>query len=128
MVPPDGGASGEPSYVYCAQCGAKASVDWSFCRSCDASLGDAESVEGKLIVRNDGTDVDLTEFVGEPTGCLKCGHTEVEVHDIGTTGQGFSRLLDVQSRRFRSVACSRCGYTELYSGRRSDEAVDLFMR
>jgi hypothetical protein len=31
----DGTGGGRPD-VYCAECGAKASPDWSFCRSCEA--------------------------------------------------------------------------------------------
>jgi predicted nucleic-acid-binding Zn-ribbon protein len=130
----DSGATGDDGdgrrrpYVYCAECGAKASPDWSFCRSCEASLEDAETADGKVIVRNDGEDVDLTEFVGEETGCRKCGHEDVTVEDVAATGDGAARLLDVENRRFRAVACARCGYTEFYSGRSSREAVDLFVR
>jgi predicted nucleic-acid-binding Zn-ribbon protein len=81
-----------------------------------------------VIVRNDGEDVDLTELVGEETGCRKCGHGDVGVEDIATTGDGAARLFGADNRRFRAVSCARCGYTEFYNGRSSREAVDLFLR
>jgi predicted nucleic-acid-binding Zn-ribbon protein len=132
MVPSDdsetaGSGSKRPAHVYCPECGSKASADWSFCRSCEASLSDAESADDRLIVRNDGEDVDLSEHVDGETGCPKCGHTEADVDDIATTGNGVSRLLDVQNRRFRAVSCTRCGYTEFYKGRRPSEVIDLFI-
>jgi hypothetical protein len=119
--------SSRPSHVYCPECGAKASPDWSFCRRCEASLEGAEPADDRLIVRNDGEDVDLSGAIGGETGCPKCGHTEAEVDDIATTGNGLSRLFDVQNRRFRAVSCARCGYTEFYRGRSPDEIVDLFI-
>jgi predicted nucleic-acid-binding Zn-ribbon protein len=118
---------GDPTHVYCPDCGSKAAADWSFCRSCRASLEGAEP-EHALVVREDGTDVDLSAFTGEPDGCVKCGHDEATADDIGTTGQGFSRGLDVQNRRFRAVSCTRCGYTELYRDRSARTAVALFLR
>lgn len=116
------------SYVYCPECDAKASVDWSFCRNCQASLGDAEPVDDTLIVRNDGRDIDLSAFVNEETGCPKCGHADAEVDDIATTGNDASRLVDLQNRRFKAVTCTRCGYSEFYKDRRPDEARALFLR
>lgn len=116
-----------PSSVYCPECGTEASADWTFCRNCEASLSDAEPAAGRLVVRNDGENVDLSDLVEEETGCPKCGHTEADLDDIATTGAGLTRLLDVQNRRYRAVSCTRCGYTEFYKGRRPNEALDLFI-
>jgi len=56
MVPAtdDADDAAEPSYVHCPECGTKASADWSFCRSCEASLDGAEPAEEK----------DLDLFIG----------------------------------------------------------------
>jgi hypothetical protein len=128
MAPPnDDDGSNEPSYVYCPECKARASPDWTFCRSCEASLDDAEPPGDRLIVRNDGEDVDLSEHIDGESGCPKCGHTDAEVDDIATTGTGLSMLFDIQNRHFRVVSCTRCGYTEFYRGRRRGEALDIFI-
>jgi hypothetical protein len=129
MVPTDGNPddSNRSDYVYCPECGTKASADWSFCRGCEASLDGAESADERLNVRNDGEDVDPSEFVDGEAGCPKCGHGDAEVDDIATTGDGLSRLFDIQNRRFEAVSCTRCGYTEFYRGRRPSEVLDLFI-
>jgi len=123
MAPTDGS-----SYVYCSECGTKASADWSFCRNCEASLSDAEVANENLIVRNDGEDVDLSEFLDETHGCLKCGHMDATVDDIAITSNDMARALDVESRRFKTVSCTRCGYTEHYKERGPNEALALFFR
>ena len=38
------------------------------------------------------------------------------------------RALDVESRRFKAVSCTRCGYTEQYKRRQPEEALTLFLR
>jgi predicted nucleic-acid-binding Zn-ribbon protein len=127
MGPPndaDDSDSKESSFVYCSDCGAKASRNWTYCRNCEGSLDDP--VEGSFLSA-DGERVEITELSGDSEGCPKCGHTDAEVDDIATTGTGFSRLFDVQNRRFRAVSCTRCGYTEFYRGRTPDEVVDLFI-
>lgn len=112
----------DPRFVHCAECGAKASPAWSFCRSCNASLDDArppeEGVEGIL-------PEDAPTF--EESGCPKCGHDEAEVDEVATTGTGPSRLFDVQNRRFTVVSCTNCGYSELYRGQDADVILDLFL-
>lgn len=121
MVPADGGSN----YVYCAECGLKASADWSYCRSCEASLADATPADERLIVRNDGEDVDLTEYV-DSDGCPKCGYTEAEVQAVAATDDGVGRVLGVENRRFKAASCTRCGYTEFYKGRKRSEVLKLF--
>ncbi|MCD6234301.1 MAG: GTP-binding protein [Candidatus Neomarinimicrobiota bacterium] len=46
--------------------------------------------------------------------CPKCGNTDYEVDQIRTTGGGFSKIFDVQNKKFVAVSCTRCRYTELY--------------
>ena len=46
--------------------------------------------------------------------CPKCGHTQCDVQEMRATGGIFSKIFDVQSRRFTTVTCQQCTYTELY--------------
>ena len=48
--------------------------------------------------------------------CPKCGNTRAGVDEIRTTGKGFSRLFDIQNKKFTVVTCSRCKYSEFYKG------------
>ena len=46
--------------------------------------------------------------------CPKCGNVQYEVGEFRATGGFLSKLLDVQSKRFTTVTCTRCQYTEIY--------------
>jgi len=46
--------------------------------------------------------------------CPKCGGTDYEVGQFRATGGILTKVFDVQSKRFTTVTCSRCRYTEMY--------------
>ncbi len=46
--------------------------------------------------------------------CPKCQNQHY-VHDqIQTTGGNFAKLFDVQNKKFITISCTQCGYTELF--------------
>ena len=46
--------------------------------------------------------------------CPKCGNTEYESDQFQATGGNFAKLFDVQNKKFITLSCTQCGYTELY--------------
>ncbi|HAL46628.1 MAG: GTP-binding protein [SAR202 cluster bacterium] len=46
--------------------------------------------------------------------CDKCDGTRYEAGEIRTTGSGISRFLNLQNKKFATVSCADCGYTEIY--------------
>lgn len=46
--------------------------------------------------------------------CPKCRNTTYDTGQMRTTGGILSKIFDVQSRKFTTVTCRRCSYTELY--------------
>ena len=46
--------------------------------------------------------------------CAKCGNREFDVDQFRATGGMFSKIFDVQNKRFLTVTCTRCTYTEVY--------------
>ena len=56
--------------------------------------------------------------------CPKCGNMEYEADQFQATGGNFAKLFDVQNKRFPTITCTRCGYTELYK-EMSDGAMDV---
>ncbi|ELZ47837.1 hypothetical protein C464_07945 [Halorubrum coriense DSM 10284] len=60
-------------------------------------------------------------------GCPKCGGTETETDEIATSGTGLTKMFDVQNRSFLVVSCANCGYSELYKGQSSGDAIDFFL-
>lgn len=57
--------------------------------------------------------------------CTKCGHTQYETTQIRTTGSGLSRFLNLQNQKFTVIACSDCGYAELYKQKRGGVIGDI---
>lgn len=52
--------------------------------------------------------------------CLKCGNQEFDAGEFRATGGAFAKIFDVQNKRFTTVSCRQCGYTEIY---RSDTST-----
>ena len=46
--------------------------------------------------------------------CPKCSNPTFETGEMRTTGGMLSKIFDVQSRKFSTVTCGRCRYTEVY--------------
>ena len=46
--------------------------------------------------------------------CVKCGNTEFEQDQFQATGGTFAKLFDVQNKKFVTITCKKCGYTEIY--------------
>lgn len=46
--------------------------------------------------------------------CPKCKCEGYNTDTIRTTGGAFSKLFDVQNKRFDTISCNNCGYTEFY--------------
>lgn len=51
--------------------------------------------------------------------CVKCGCREYEHDQFQATGGNFAKIFDVQNKKFITVSCRNCGYTELYKANTS---------
>jgi len=51
--------------------------------------------------------------------CTKCANTKYEEGEIRTTGGFWSKLFDVQNKKFFHISCTNCGFTEFYSAKSS---------
>jgi len=58
--------------------------------------------------------------------CDKCAGTRCETGEIRTTGSGFSRHLNFQHKKFATVSCTTCGYTEIYKMGSGGKISDIF--
>lgn len=61
--------------------------------------------------------------------CDKCGCDQYESDQFQATGGNFAKIFDVQNKKFITVSCRRCGYTELYKVETSDgwNVLDFLM-
>lgn len=51
--------------------------------------------------------------------CPKCGNTSFESDQFQATGGDFAKLFNVQNKKFITISCTQCGYTELYRAQTS---------
>ncbi|MFT5232677.1 MAG: putative nucleic-acid-binding Zn-ribbon protein [Candidatus Krumholzibacteriia bacterium] len=57
--------------------------------------------------------------------CPKCNNTTFDTSEMRATGGFFSKIFNVQTKRFATVTCRSCLYTELYR-RDSSQAGNVF--
>jgi Predicted nucleic-acid-binding protein containing a Zn-ribbon domain len=62
-------------------------------------------------------------------GCSNRGHTQTDIGEISTTGDGLSKMFDIQTNSFKVVTCMNCGYSELYRDMTTgpSDIVDIFL-
>ncbi|MDP5157807.1 MAG: zinc ribbon domain-containing protein [Flaviramulus sp.] len=60
--------------------------------------------------------------------CPKCGNLEYNLSEMRATGGIWSKIFDVQNKKFSSVTCTNCTYTEFYKAKTSaiSNIFDLF--
>lgn len=46
--------------------------------------------------------------------CPKCDNDEFETDIFQATGGTLAKLFDVQNKKFTTVSCTQCQYTEVY--------------
>ena len=52
--------------------------------------------------------------------CPKCGGNSYEHDQFQATGGNFAKIFDVQNKKFITISCTRCGFTELYKSQTSE--------
>ncbi len=56
--------------------------------------------------------------------CPKCGCRTYEHDQFQATGGNFAKLFDIQNKKFITITCTQCGYTELFRAQ-NDEGMDI---
>lgn len=46
--------------------------------------------------------------------CIKCENAEFVKDQFQATGGNFAKIFDIQNKKFITVSCTKCGYTEMY--------------
>jgi predicted nucleic-acid-binding Zn-ribbon protein len=60
--------------------------------------------------------------------CPKCHGSQYETDSFRATGSFLAKIFDIQSRKYTTVTCQRCRYTEIYKADTSmlGNIFDLF--
>lgn len=48
--------------------------------------------------------------------CPKCSNTENEIGEFRAAGGFWTKIFDIQNKRFTTVTCTNCKFTEIYKG------------
>ena len=70
------------------------------------------------------TNMNLKEY-----SCDKCGVKTYKSGELRTTGSGVSRFFNLQNQKYRTIACTECGFTEMYrmdGGGKAGNILDIF--
>ena len=46
--------------------------------------------------------------------CLRCSGSEYDASEIRVSGGNWSRMFNVQNKKYSAVTCGKCGFTEFY--------------
>ena len=58
--------------------------------------------------------------------CLKCGNKEYEVSEMRVAGGFWAKIFNIQNKKYTSVSCSKCSYTEFYKNQSASKLVNAF--
>ncbi|MCK4663513.1 MAG: zinc ribbon domain-containing protein [Bacteroidales bacterium] len=60
--------------------------------------------------------------------CPKCGNRFYDVDEFRATGSFLTKLFNIQNKRFTTISCTRCFYTEIYkaSSNQLGNILDFF--
>lgn len=56
-------------------------------------------------------DIDITR---QRYTCPKCENKFYEIDEFRAVGSTLTRLFNVQNKKFTTISCSHCGYTEIF--------------
>eukprot|EP00762_Andalucia_godoyi_P003642 ANDGO_00704.mRNA.1 Uncharacterized protein YpzJ len=62
--------------------------------------------------------------------CPKCGYQEYSVDEMREVDGLLTKMLNIQRRKFLTVSCTRCGYTDMFERASSplSTVVDVVLR
>lgn len=60
--------------------------------------------------------------------CPKCQHREFETDQFAATGGGLTKFFNIQSKKYTTVTCEQCKFTEIYKAETSTlgNVLDFF--
>ena len=58
--------------------------------------------------------------------CPKCTHEEYHTGEMRVAGSFWTKIFNIQNKRYASVSCSQCSYTEFYKDQPSSRLSNVF--
>jgi len=58
--------------------------------------------------------------------CLKCKNKAYEIGEIRVTGGFWAKIFNIQNKKYSSVSCTKCSYTEFYKAQSPSTLTNVF--
>ena len=58
--------------------------------------------------------------------CPKCNNREYEVGEMRVTGSFWTKIFNIQNKKFASVSCEKCSYTEFFKDKPPSTLANIF--
>ncbi|KAL9652492.1 hypothetical protein ABK040_000064 [Willaertia magna] len=79
---------------------------------------------------NQQSDVTLTTTPQFKFICEKCGSQHYRLGEVRSCGSLMAKIFNVQNRRFTTITCTQCGYTQFFESSQSflSNVLDILIR
>ena len=57
--------------------------------------------------------------------CPKCNNRTYDRGEMRATSGFWTKIFNIQNRKFNTISCSKCGYTEFYDQRKSSTGENI---
>jgi len=58
--------------------------------------------------------------------CPKCNNREYDTGEIRVTGSFWTKIFNIQNKKYSSVSCLKCSYTEFYKKQPGSTIANVF--
>jgi len=58
--------------------------------------------------------------------CSKCSNREYEIGEMRVTGSFWTKIFNIQNKKYSSVSCLKCSYTEFYKNPEGSTLSNIF--
>jgi len=120
---------------FCDNCGSflRETKEGLLCPKCKKVITAKPRVETRTVEKRNSAAIFVADKFKESHAevsrtCPKCGNTQCEIGEFRAAGGFLSKVFDIQSKRFTTVICTKCQYTEIYRASSSmlGNIFDLF--
>lgn len=73
-----------------------------------------QSASDQIVTKNSENIVPTSNLSIVKWKCLKCGCESYKEGEIRVCGGFFAKIFNLQTRKFSTITCELCGFTELY--------------
>ena len=62
----------------------------------------------------------------EKWSCPKCSHKEYDLGEMRVAGSFWTKIFDIQNKKYSAVSYTKCSYTELFKDQPASKLANVF--